>query len=62
MRAWTPSARVSSAGPAVFYRLSDLPVDPETDDPVITVDGVGYEVIDVKKDGQGGVLLQLHKR
>lgn len=55
-------AGVSSAGPAVFYRLSDLPVDPESDDPDITIDGVTYGVIAVKKDGQGGVHLQLHKR
>lgn len=54
-------AGVSSAGPAIFYRLSDLPVDPEADDDV-TIDGTVYGVIEVKKDGQGGVHLQLHKR
>lgn len=69
-------AGVSSSGPAVFYRLGtssdvidldgtscvlELPVDPEIDDP-ITIDGVTYGVIEVKKDGQGGVHLQLHKR
>lgn len=55
-------AGVSSAGPAVFYRLSDLPVDPEADDPDITIDGKVYGVIEVKKDGQGGTLLRLHLR
>jgi hypothetical protein len=70
-------AGVSSAGPAVFYRLGtssavvtsggidyllELPVDPENDDPTITINGVEYQVVEVKKDGQGGVLLQLHLR
>lgn len=62
VRVGVGEAGVSSAGPAVFYRLSDLPVDPEPDDPTITIDGIAYAVVDVKKDGQGGVLLQLHKR
>lgn len=53
-------AGVSSAGPAVFALLADLPTDPEEDEPVITVDGVGYTVREVKKDGQGGVHLLLH--
>jgi hypothetical protein len=53
-------AGVASAGPAVFYRLSDLPVDPENDDPTITITGVAYRVVEVMKDGQGGVLMRLH--
>lgn len=52
---------VSSSGPAVFYRLADLPVDPEQDDPIITINGTSYQVIENKKDGQGGVRLILHK-
>ncbi len=58
---------VALVGPAVFVRLSDLPtdpvmgtpVDPVTDDPVVTVDGVAYRVREVQKDGQGGAVLHL---
>jgi len=60
VRAEAGEAGVSSSGPAVFYRLLDLPVDPEDDEPVITIAGVAYEVSVVQKDGQGGVLLRLH--
>lgn len=55
-------AGVSSSGPSVFYRLADLPADPELDEPTVAVNGVGYRVVEVKKDGQGGVRLLLHKR
>lgn len=48
-------------GPAVFVHLADLPVDPTTDTPVVTVGGVGYRVREVHKDGQGGALLHLLK-
>lgn len=48
-------------GPALFVRLADLPVDPTTDTPVVTVDGVDYRVREVHKDGQGGALLHLLK-
>jgi hypothetical protein len=53
-------AGVTSSGPAVFLRLSDLPVDPASDDPTITVGSVEYVVKKVQKDGTGGVLLFLH--
>lgn len=53
---------VTSSGPAVFLRLSDLPSDPETDtDATVTVDGVLYRPWEPAKDGQGGVLLRLHR-
>jgi hypothetical protein len=56
-------AGVQSVGPAVFYRLQDLPADPETEtvNPVITINGVQYEPTEVQKDGVGGVRLLLHK-
>lgn len=56
-------ARVSSSGPAVFFRLADLPSDPDTDTGVVevTVGGKTYRRREVKKDGQGGVLLLLHE-
>lgn len=55
-------AAVMSSGPQVFLMLADLPTDPEgEDDPTITVKGTDYKVRDVKKDGQGGVLLLLRE-
>jgi hypothetical protein len=56
-------ARVSSSGPAIFFRLADLPSDPETDAGVVevTVGAKTYRRREVKKDGQGGVLLLLHE-
>lgn len=54
-------AGVSSAGPAVFLRVEDLPTDPETDSATVTVGAVEYEIRECQKDGQGGVLLLLHR-
>lgn len=56
-------AGVQSSSPAVFYRLVDLPIaNIDEDDPVITVNGVDYDVTEYQKDGQGGVRLFLHRR
>lgn len=52
---------VTSCRPAVFLRLEDLPTDPASDQPTITVDGVNYSVAEPQKDGMGGVLLFLHR-
>lgn len=54
-------AGVMSSGPAVFLRLEDLPTDPEDDEATITVEGSTYRVREVQRDGQGGVLLLLHR-
>lgn len=55
-------AGIVETGPRVFVRLEDLPTDPEVDDgPQITVDGVLYDVIETRPDGQGGAVLRLHK-
>lgn len=55
-------AGVTSAGPAVFLRLSELPSDPEVDGNArVTVSGTEYTPWSVEKDGQGGVLLRLHR-
>jgi hypothetical protein len=54
-------AGVQSSGPAVFLLMVDLPTDPENDEPTITVNGIAYQVTEVRKDGQGGVVLLLHK-
>lgn len=53
---------VSSSGPAVFLRRSDLPSDP-SEDPgaTVTVNGIIYTIHEVQPDGEGGgVLLLLH--
>jgi len=54
-------AGVQSAGPAVFYRVADLPQDPAEDYPLITIASVEYQVTEVQKDGQSGVRLMLHR-
>lgn len=61
VRAEAGEAGAVSSGPAVFLRLEDLPSDPGTDDPTITVGDVSYKVSEPKKDGLGGVLLLLHR-
>lgn len=53
---------VISSGPRVFLRVSDLPLDPETEPkgyPQLVIGGVTYLTRDVRKDGQGGALLLL---
>jgi len=52
-------AGVEAAGPAVFFRVEDLPADPETDNPTITIRGVDYSVTFRKPDGMGGIVLGL---
>ena len=61
VRADAGQAGVVTSGPAVFLRLADLPSDPETDEPTITVGGTTYRVREPQKDGQGGVVLLLHQ-
>lgn len=58
------SATVSSSGPQVFLRRSDLPEDPANPSgsgPTITINGLAYIVRDVRADGLDGVLILLHK-
>lgn len=57
----TAEAAVEARGPAVFFRLSDLPADPEVDDPTLTIRGVAYRVIERRPDGMGGIVLPLRK-
>lgn len=55
-------AGVSSSSPAVFLRLADLPSDPRVDAAVrVTVAGVIYRKREAQPDGQGGILLLLHR-
>lgn len=52
-------AGVEALGPAVFFRLEDLPVDPENDEPTLTIGGLHYRVIERKPAGMGGIVLVL---
>ena len=54
-------ANFQTSSPMVFFRLSDLPTDPATDDPDIIIAGVTYQPTEIQKDGQGGVRIMLHK-
>lgn len=54
-------AGVETVGPAVFVRLEDLPIDPEDDEPTLTIGGVDYRVIERRPDGMGGILLVLRR-
>jgi hypothetical protein len=53
---------VTSSGPVVYLRLSDLSSDPEEDgEATVTVAEVEYTIREVQKDGMGMVRLLLHK-
>lgn len=52
---------VETIGPAVFLRLEDLPVDPEDDEPTLTIRGVDYRVHARPRDGMGGIVLALRR-
>ena len=52
-------AGVEASGPAVFLRVAELPVDPELDEPTLTIDGRAYHVTQRKPDGIGGTVLLL---
>jgi len=54
-------AGVETLGPAVFLRLEDLPVDPELDEPTLTIRGVEYRVIERRPAGLGGIVLALRR-
>jgi hypothetical protein len=55
----TSEAGVETQGPAVFVRFSDLPVDPELDDPILLIRGASYRVIERIPDDIGGIVLAL---
>lgn len=61
VRVETGQAGVESVGPAVFLRLSDLPLDPEEDEPTLTIRGKVYHPRGRERDGEGGILLMLHE-
>ena len=53
---------VEQVAPSVVVRLKDLPVDPDDDNPTITVDGVDYTVRGRDKDGITGGSIRLTLR
>jgi len=55
----TANAGVEAGVPAIFFRISDLPVDPLTDTPTITIRGNDYRVIERDPDDMGGIVLTL---
>jgi hypothetical protein len=52
---------VESLAPAVWLRLADLPVDPEDDDPTLTIRGRTYRPRQRERDGEGTVRMLLHR-
>lgn len=54
-------AGVEATAPAVFFRLEDLPEDPQGvgAEPTITIRGDAYRVIENRPDGMGGIVLVL---
>lgn len=47
--------------PNVFFVVADLPADPDTDEPTITVRGTDYKVRERVRDGLGGIRLNLYE-
>lgn len=52
---------VETLAPTVFGRLEDLPVDPEFDDPILTIGGVAYRVTERRPAGLGAFWLAVRK-
>lgn len=50
---------VQQSEPVVTVRLSDLPSDPQDDEPLITIGGKEYSVKEAQPDGMGAVRLLL---
>lgn len=56
-------AGVEQVTPAVVIRLEDLPVHPDNDEPVLTINGTTYRVRERQIDGAvgGAIRLLLHR-
>lgn len=56
-------AGVEQVTPAVVIRLEDLPVHPDDDEPVLTINGVVYQIRERQTDGLvgGAIRLLLHR-
>lgn len=46
--------------PSVFFVVADLPTDPDTDEPTLTIRGLDYKVRERVRDGLGGIRLNLY--
>ena len=66
----SPDFGVEATGPSVWFRRSDLPADPETDTPTITIGAApnrpasltgAYSVVGREPDDEGGIVLRLRK-
>lgn len=55
----TAEAGVEATGPAVFFRLEDLPEYLEDDEPTLTIRDVDYRVLERRPDTMGGIVLVL---
>lgn len=55
-------AGVEQVMPAVVLRLEDLPVDPDDDDPTLTIGGIAYSVRERQRDDTGGAIRLLLRR
>ena len=54
---------VEQLSPVIWVILADLPADPETDNPTITIDGLTYDVVHREYDStRGTVRLSLHRQ
>jgi hypothetical protein len=63
-----PASGVEATAPAVFLRLASLPIDPELDDPTLTIAGDPtpanngtYRVVERRTAGLGSIVLVLRK-
>jgi hypothetical protein len=54
-------AGVETRAPTVFLQLADLPTDPMTDDPILTIGDVDYRVFARRPAGLGSIVLDLRK-
>lgn len=50
---------VQARADSVFFRLSDLPIDPEVDNPTLIIRGLTYRVAERQPDDAGGITLLL---
>jgi len=54
-------AEIEQVGPVLWVRLEDLPVDPDIDEPTITIAGTDYKIRERQRDGAGSIRLLLHR-
>ena len=57
----TADAGVEAVMPAVFLQLADLPIDPEDDDPILTIRGSRFRVTERRDADFGSIVLALRE-